>query len=157
VRDAKETTTLPPSLVLLRWWLRHRSGYTLVPRAMVIFRAYAYATTNQTLICANKCKGLCDAGDVFTIPANLEEFFDQISNAVARGRVGSFSSILLSGDHSVGTYIYILLSCVVCSARCVRVRTGGCIRRLASRKVLLFATETLEMILAFSRFSSNFV
>jgi len=45
---------------------------------------------------------LCDAGDVFTIPANLEKSFDQISNAVAHvASTGSFP-IILGGDHSIG-------------------------------------------------------
>jgi agmatinase len=45
---------------------------------------------------------LCDAGDVFTIPANLEKTFDQISRAV--GHVFSSGSlpIVLGGDHSIG-------------------------------------------------------
>eukprot|EP00192_Tetraselmis_astigmatica_P025298 CAMPEP_0117672398 /NCGR_PEP_ID=MMETSP0804-20121206/13883_1 /TAXON_ID=1074897 /ORGANISM="Tetraselmis astigmatica, Strain CCMP880" /LENGTH=374 /DNA_ID=CAMNT_0005480997 /DNA_START=791 /DNA_END=1915 /DNA_ORIENTATION=+ len=45
---------------------------------------------------------LCDAGDVFTIPANIEKSFDQISNAVAKvASTGSFP-IILGGDHSIG-------------------------------------------------------
>lgn len=45
---------------------------------------------------------LCDVGDVFTIPANIEKTFDQISNAVAHvAATGSFP-ILLGGDHSIG-------------------------------------------------------
>lgn len=45
---------------------------------------------------------LCDAGDVFTIPANIEKSFDQISNAVAHiAAAGSFP-IILGGDHSIG-------------------------------------------------------
>lgn len=40
--------------------------------------------------------------DVFTIPANLEKSFDQISNAVAHvAATGSFP-IILGGDHSIG-------------------------------------------------------
>ena len=45
---------------------------------------------------------LCDAGDVFTIPANIEKTFDQISNAVAHvASTGTFP-IILGGDHSIG-------------------------------------------------------
>jgi agmatinase len=45
---------------------------------------------------------MCDAGDVFTIPANIEKSFDQISNAV--GHVFSSGSfpLILGGDHSIG-------------------------------------------------------
>lgn len=45
---------------------------------------------------------LCDAGDVFTIPANLEKSFDQISNAVAFIASNGTMPIILGGDHSIG-------------------------------------------------------
>jgi agmatinase len=45
---------------------------------------------------------LCDAGDVFTIPANLEKSFDQISNAVAHIASTGTMPIILGGDHSIG-------------------------------------------------------
>ena len=45
---------------------------------------------------------MCDAGDVFTIPANIEKTFDQISNAVGHVfQSGSFP-LILGGDHSIG-------------------------------------------------------
>lgn len=45
---------------------------------------------------------LCDIGDIFTIPANIEKSFDQISNGV--GHIFSKGSmpIILGGDHSIG-------------------------------------------------------
>ncbi len=45
---------------------------------------------------------LCDAGDVFTIPANIEKTFDQISNAVAHVAASGALPIILGGDHSIG-------------------------------------------------------
>jgi len=45
---------------------------------------------------------LCDAGDVFTIPANLEKTFGQISNAVAYVASKGTFPIILGGDHSIG-------------------------------------------------------
>lgn len=45
---------------------------------------------------------LCDAGDVFTIPANLEKSFDQISNAVAHIAASGSMPIIMGGDHSIG-------------------------------------------------------
>mmetsp|Transcript_6554 Transcript_6554/g.8518 ORF Transcript_6554/g.8518 Transcript_6554/m.8518 type:complete len:408 (-) Transcript_6554:135-1358(-) len=45
---------------------------------------------------------LCDAGDVFTIPANIEKSFDQISNAVAHVFSTGTFPIILGGDHSIG-------------------------------------------------------
>jgi len=45
---------------------------------------------------------LCDLGDIFTIPANNEKSFNQISKGVAH--VFSFGAlpIILGGDHSIG-------------------------------------------------------
>ena len=45
---------------------------------------------------------LCDIGDVFTIPANIEKSFDQISNAVAHIAASGTMPIILGGDHSIG-------------------------------------------------------
>src|SRR4051812_40784820 len=45
---------------------------------------------------------LCDAGDVFTIPANLEKSFDQISRGVAHVFSSGSMPIILGGDHSIG-------------------------------------------------------
>ncbi|KAL3757639.1 hypothetical protein ACHAWU_009484 [Discostella pseudostelligera] len=45
---------------------------------------------------------LCDIGDVFTIPANIEKSFDQISNAVAHIASHGTMPIILGGDHSIG-------------------------------------------------------
>jgi len=45
---------------------------------------------------------LCDAGDVFTIPANIEKTFDQISRAVAHVFSSGSLPIILGGDHSIG-------------------------------------------------------
>ncbi|KAL7544956.1 hypothetical protein ACHAWF_016331 [Thalassiosira exigua] len=45
---------------------------------------------------------LCDIGDVFTIPANIEKSFDQISNAVAHIASKGTMPIILGGDHSIG-------------------------------------------------------
>lgn len=45
---------------------------------------------------------LCDAGDVFTIPANLEKSFDQISRAVAHVSSSGAMPVIMGGDHSIG-------------------------------------------------------
>jgi len=45
---------------------------------------------------------LCDIGDVFTIPANIEKSFDQISNAVAHITSSGTMPVILGGDHSIG-------------------------------------------------------
>ena len=43
-----------------------------------------------------------DAGDVFTIPGNLEKSFDQISKAVSHVYSTGAFPVVLGGDHSIG-------------------------------------------------------
>ncbi|MCB1739955.1 MAG: agmatinase family protein [Gammaproteobacteria bacterium] len=45
---------------------------------------------------------LCDMGDVFVIPANIEKTFDQISKAVGHVFASGALPIILGGDHSIG-------------------------------------------------------
>jgi agmatinase len=45
---------------------------------------------------------LCDAGDVFVIPANIEKTFDQISRGVGHIFASGALPIVLGGDHSIG-------------------------------------------------------
>ncbi len=45
---------------------------------------------------------MCDAGDVFTIPANIEKTFDQITKAMAHVFASGAMPIVLGGDHSIG-------------------------------------------------------
>ncbi len=45
---------------------------------------------------------LCDVGDIFTIPANNEKSFDQISKGIAHIFSSGAVPIILGGDHSIG-------------------------------------------------------
>ena len=45
---------------------------------------------------------LCDVGDIFTIPANNEKSFDQISKGIAHVFASCAFPIILGGDHSIG-------------------------------------------------------
>ena len=45
---------------------------------------------------------LCDVGDVFTIPANIEKTFDQITRAVSHVASSGALPIMIGGDHSIG-------------------------------------------------------
>ncbi len=45
---------------------------------------------------------MCDLGDIFTIPANIEKTFDQISKATAHVFESGAFPIVLGGDHSIG-------------------------------------------------------
>jgi agmatinase len=61
---------------------------------------------------------LCDGGDVFTIPGNLEKSFDQISRGVAHVFSSGALPIMLGGDHSIG------FPCVRGVAQCTSKRIG---------------------------------
>ena len=45
---------------------------------------------------------IADLGDVFTIPANIEKTFDQITKAVAHVYASGAFPVVLGGDHSIG-------------------------------------------------------
>jgi agmatinase len=45
---------------------------------------------------------ICDLGDVFTIPANIEKTFDQITKAVGHVYASGAFPVVLGGDHSIG-------------------------------------------------------
>jgi len=45
---------------------------------------------------------ICDAGDVFVIPGNIEKTFDQVSMAVSHIYTSGAFPILMGGDHSLG-------------------------------------------------------
>ncbi|MDW3183100.1 agmatinase family protein [Roseobacter sp.] len=61
---------------------------------------------------------LCDAGDVFTIPANIEKTFDQISRAVSHVASSGSLPIMIGGDHSIG------FPCVRGIAECTSKKIG---------------------------------
>ncbi len=44
---------------------------------------------------------ICDLGDVFTIPGNIEKTFDQISKAVSHVYESGAFPVVLGGDHSI--------------------------------------------------------
>ena len=45
---------------------------------------------------------MCDAGDVFVIPGNIEKTFDQVSMAVSHIFTSGAFPIIVGGDHSLG-------------------------------------------------------
>jgi agmatinase len=45
---------------------------------------------------------ICDVGDVFTIPGNIEKTFDQISKATSHVYASGALPVVLGGDHSIG-------------------------------------------------------
>ncbi len=61
---------------------------------------------------------LCDAGDVFTIPANIEKTFDQITRGVSHVASSGSLPIMIGGDHSIG------FPCVRGIAECTSKKIG---------------------------------
>jgi agmatinase len=45
---------------------------------------------------------MCDLGDIFTIPGNIEKTFDQVTKAVSHIYKSGAMPIVLGGDHSLG-------------------------------------------------------
>ena len=45
---------------------------------------------------------ICDAGDVFVIPGNIEKSFDQVSKAISHIYTAGAFPIICGGDHSLG-------------------------------------------------------
>ena len=45
---------------------------------------------------------LCDAGDIFVIPGNIEKTFDQVTKAVSHIYQSGAFPVLMGGDHSLG-------------------------------------------------------
>ncbi len=45
---------------------------------------------------------MCDAGDIFVIPSNLEKSFDQIDRAVSYIHEQGVFPVVIGGDHSIG-------------------------------------------------------
>jgi agmatinase len=80
----------------------YRPGARFGPQAMRRISAL-YTPYNYELgVDLREQMSLCDAGDVFTIPANIEKTFDQISRAVAHVFSSGALPVILGGDHSIG-------------------------------------------------------
>jgi len=75
-----------------------RFGPQGIRRISALYTPYNY----EKAIDLREQMTLCDVGDVFTIPANIEKSFDQISNAVAHIASTGSMPIILGGDHSIG-------------------------------------------------------
>jgi agmatinase len=82
----------PSSLQSLAFTFTHFSTFSYIYLFIVLLK-HILSFPLQTL---------CDIGDVFTIPANIEKSFDQISNAVAHIASKGTMPIILGGDHSIG-------------------------------------------------------
>jgi agmatinase len=101
----------------------YRSGTRFGPQGIRRISALYTPYNYERGIDLREQMSLCDAGDVFTIPANIEKSFDQISNAVAHVAASGSFPVLLGGDHSIGTYVrgsYHTIPYVFTAVCCIR-------------------------------------
>jgi agmatinase len=75
-----------------------RFGPQGIRRATNLFGTYSY----ELGVDLREQLNVVDVGDVFTIPANIEKSFDQISRAMSHVVEGGAFPVVLGGDHSIG-------------------------------------------------------
>jgi len=91
-----------------------RFGPQGVRRISALYTPYNY----ETGVDLREQMTLCDVGDVFAIPGNLEKSFDQITRGVAHVFSSGALPIIIGGDHSIG------FPCVRGIAQCTSKRIG---------------------------------
>jgi agmatinase len=75
-----------------------RFGPQGIRRATNLFGTYSY----ELGVDLREQLNVVDLGDVFTIPANIEKSFDQISNGISHVVQHGAFPVVLGGDHSIG-------------------------------------------------------
>jgi agmatinase len=75
-----------------------RFGPQGIRRVTNLFGTYSY----ELGVDLREQLNLVDVGDVFTIPANIEKSFDQISRAMSHIVAQGVFPVVLGGDHSIG-------------------------------------------------------
>ncbi len=75
-----------------------RFGPQGVRRISALYTPYNY----ETGVDLREQMTLCDAGDVFAIPGNLEKSFDQITRGVSHVASSGALPLIIGGDHSIG-------------------------------------------------------
>lgn len=96
----------------------YRSGTRFGPQGVRKISALYTPYNYEMSVDLREQMSLCDAGDVFTIPANIEKSFDQISRAVSHVASSGSLPIMIGGDHSIG------FPCVRGIAECTSKKIG---------------------------------
>jgi agmatinase len=91
-----------------------RFGPQGLRRISALYTPYNY----ETGVDLREQMTLCDVGDVFAIPGNLEKSFDQITRGVAHVFSSGALPLIIGGDHSIG------FPCVRGIAQCTSKRIG---------------------------------
>ncbi len=80
----------------------YRSGCRFGPQAVRRISAVYDAYNLDLAVDLDEELSLCDAGDIFVIPANIEKTFDQIDRAVSHVAAEGVFPVIIGGDHSIG-------------------------------------------------------
>lgn len=75
-----------------------RFGPQAVRRISALFGPYNF----ELGVDLRESISIADIGDIFTIPANIEKTFDQISKAVGHVYASGAFPVVIGGDHSIG-------------------------------------------------------
>jgi agmatinase len=80
----------------------YRAGTRFGPQAMRRASALSSLYNFELGMDLGESLTMCDLGDVYVIPANIEKSFDQISLAISHVYASGTFPVVLGGDHSVG-------------------------------------------------------
>jgi agmatinase len=80
----------------------YRPGTRFGPQGMRQISALYGTYSFELAVDLRESITICDLGDVFTIPGNIEKSFDQIDKAVGHVYASGALPVALGGDHSIG-------------------------------------------------------
>ena len=80
----------------------YRSGTRFGPQGMRRMSALYGSYSFELGVDLRESITIGDAGDIFTIPGNIEKSFDQISKGVSHMFASGAFPVILGGDHSIG-------------------------------------------------------
>jgi agmatinase len=80
----------------------YRPGTRFGPQGMRQISALYGTYSFELAVDLRETISICDLGDVFTIPGNIEKSFDQIDKAVGHVYASGALPVVLGGDHSIG-------------------------------------------------------
>jgi agmatinase len=80
----------------------YRPGTRFGPQGMRRISALYGTYSFELAVDLRESITICDLGDVFTIPGNIEKSFDQIDKAVGHVYTSGALPVVLGGDHSIG-------------------------------------------------------
>lgn len=80
----------------------YRPGCRFGPQAVRRISAVYDGYSLDLAVDLNEELALCDVGDIFVIPSNIEKTFDQIDKAVSHVTEHGVFPVIIGGDHSIG-------------------------------------------------------